>query len=367
VSGDVLVSMRRWRRAVLAAVLAAIVFGLLVLSPAPVASGAASGSQVTVCDYDHLLAAITAANGDTVTFACSGTITVSPPITVPNGQQVSLDSTGQAIVLLGSADRIVDVEGGTLVLTGSSGGNLVLRGGSRTGSPALGGAIFIASGSTAELSYVSVEDSLVAGDAGNADQPGGAASGGAIYNDGSLTVSHSLFARNGAVAGGSSLEGVGGDASGGAIFNDGSLELGVDVTFSGDYVSGGRGGVGGHGADNEGVGGVDEDVSTERGGAGGTGGHGGSAFGGAIFNGGTLTAISQPTARSARPADRAGPAAQQVLFPTPAEHAVLPGRETTVRRAPPARKVLARSPICTRTARPPATRPRPSRRAHCRP
>ncbi len=258
------------------------------------ASGAASGSQVTVCDYDHLLAAIDAAAGDTVTFACSGTITVSPPITVASGQQVSLDSTGQAVVLHGSSDRIFDVEGGTLVLTGSSGGNLVLRGGSRTGSPAMGGAIFIASGSTAELSYVTVKDSLAVGDAGDAYQPGGGASGGAIYNDGSLTVSHSLFVRDGAVAGDSSLDGVGGDASGGAIFNDGSLELGLDVSFSGDYVSGGRGGAGGVGQPDGGVGGVDEDVSYTKGGTGDTGGHGGSAFGGAIFNGGTLTAISTP-------------------------------------------------------------------------
>jgi hypothetical protein len=217
----VIVGMRRWRRAVLAA-LAAVVFGVLALSPAPLASGADSGSQVTVCDYSHLTAAIEEAAGGTVTFACSGTITVSPPITVANGQRVSLDSTGQAVVLNGSSDRIFDVEGGSLVLAGAPGGNLVLRGGTRTGSPTLGGAIFIASGSTAELSYVSVEDSVVVGDAG---QPGGGgASGGAIYNDRSLAVSHSLFVRNGAVA----ADGAGGDASGGAIFNDGSLELGAD-------------------------------------------------------------------------------------------------------------------------------------------
>src|SRR4051794_7118069 len=233
----VIVGMRRWRGAALAPALAAFVFGVLVLSPAPVASGAESGSQVTVCDYSHLTAAIDAAAGGTVTFACSGTITVSPPITVANGQRVSLDSTGQAIVLRGSSDRIFDVEGGSLVLAGAPGGNLVLRAGSRTGPPALGGAIFIASGSTAELSYVSVKDSHVVG------QFGGGASGGAIYNDGSLTVNHSLFVRDGAVAG------AGGDASGGAIFNDGSLELGADVSFSGNYASGGRGGDGAAGPD----------------------------------------------------------------------------------------------------------------------
>jgi hypothetical protein len=58
-------SIRRSLGPVVAA-LAALVCGLLVLSPA-VASGAGSGQQVTVCDYDHLVAAIDAAGGSTVT------------------------------------------------------------------------------------------------------------------------------------------------------------------------------------------------------------------------------------------------------------------------------------------------------------
>ena len=275
-----IVGIRRRRAgAFVAAALAAVILGALVLSPAPTASGADSASQVTVCDHSHLSAAIDAAAGGTVTFACSGTISVSPPITVAGGQQVSLDSTGQAIVLRGSSDRIFDVDGGSLVLTGSPGGNLVVRGGSRTGSPASGGAIFIAPGSTAELSHVTVRDSLVA--AG----PGGGAYGGAIHNDGSLTVDHSLFVHNGAVAG------AGGDASGGAIFNGGSLELGADVSFSRNYASAGRGGAGGDGHDGRNGG---RNSSGDSGGTGLEGGRGGSAFGGAIFSAGTLTASSRP-------------------------------------------------------------------------
>ena len=66
----------------------------------------------------------------------------------------------------------------SLVLAGASGQNLALTGGLRVGSPALGGAVFIASGATAQLSYVSVQNSLAIAGAGG-DAAGFASSGSA--------------------------------------------------------------------------------------------------------------------------------------------------------------------------------------------
>ena len=108
--------------------------------------------------------------------------------------------------------------------------------------------------------------------------PGEAGNGGAIYNDGTLTVSDCIISDSRAGVGGNgqgggSLFGNGGAGSsggnGGGMFNAGTLTV-SGSTFAGDTA--GRGGVGG---------------AAGLFGAGGLGGNGGS--GGAIYNQGTLT------------------------------------------------------------------------------
>ncbi|APZ92599.1 CARDB domain-containing protein [Fuerstiella marisgermanici] len=135
------------------------------------------------------------------------------------------------------------------------------------------------------------------------------AAGGAVFNDGDLRIVDSLFSENSAVGGSGgqggdggiggrdSIKGYpggrggqggdGGSARGGAIFNSASATLHVEDTgFAGNAAIGGDGGAGGNG----GRGG-----SKKVGGPGGNGGlagDSGDAFGGGIYNDGTLAVRS---------------------------------------------------------------------------
>ena len=139
---------------------------------------------------------------------------------------------------------------------------------------------------------------------------GKAAQGGAIANNGSLTIRDSVIHTNQAqgldgvngpagsngipnngnpIAGGPGGSGSSGSsASGGAISNTGSLAL-VNTTIRDNQAIGGRGGSGGSGGSGSWAGLSGAPFIGGRGGNGGNGGNGGTALGGGVYNTGQLT------------------------------------------------------------------------------
>ena len=89
---------------------------LVLLALAVPASPAHAGGVVSVCDEAHLLAAL--AGGGTVTFSCSGTITLTAEITI--AADTTIDGSGQTVTISGNnAVRVFTVNSGvTLNLNG---------------------------------------------------------------------------------------------------------------------------------------------------------------------------------------------------------------------------------------------------------
>jgi hypothetical protein len=82
---------------------------LVLLAAGLLPSPAHAGGVVAVCDEAHLLAAL--AGGGTVTFACSGTITLSNTITI--AADTTIDGSGQEITISGNdAVRVFTVNAG---------------------------------------------------------------------------------------------------------------------------------------------------------------------------------------------------------------------------------------------------------------
>jgi hypothetical protein len=115
--------------------------------------------------------------------------------------------------------------------------------------PSFGGAICNSNGTVIIVQCSFVGNQAHGGDGEGTNDVGKASFGGAIYNDsGSLTVVGSLFLGNRAVGGTGSLRygpdwvqsGIGGAGSGGAIFNAGSLDL-LNSTFTTNSAAGGFG------------------------------------------------------------------------------------------------------------------------------
>ena len=163
---------------------------LLVLSVASAPTPAQAGGVVSVCNEAHLLAAL--AGGGTVTFSCSGTITLTATITIAT--DTTIDGSGQTVTISGwnptlGTMRVFTVNAGVALsvnaLTVADGGSFDNAGG------ILNNGTLIVSNSTFS---------------GN----NAFGNGGAIYNSGTLTVSNSTFSGNSTGAY---------DASGGAIFN----------------------------------------------------------------------------------------------------------------------------------------------------
>ena len=70
------------------------------------AAPAHAGGVVTVCDEEHLLAALT--GGGTVTFSCSGTITLTATIRIL--ADTTIDGSGQTVTISGNdAVRVLQV------------------------------------------------------------------------------------------------------------------------------------------------------------------------------------------------------------------------------------------------------------------
>ena len=87
---------------------------LVLLVLALPAAPAHAGGIVSICDEGHLQAAL--AGGGTVTFACSGTITLSAEIVI--AADTTIDGSGQAVTISGNNTvRVFSVsEGVTLNL-----------------------------------------------------------------------------------------------------------------------------------------------------------------------------------------------------------------------------------------------------------
>jgi hypothetical protein len=132
---------------------------------------------------------------------------------------------------------------------------------------------------------------------GVAQGPGAAADGGAIYNQGSLTLIGGTVQNNAAV-GTNGANGVvarqkslsssnngqaGGDAAGGAIWSSGSMTLEEGTVIQGNQALGGQGGEGG------------ECLSCNLGSLLGSGGAGGGGFGGGLFQAGGSVNVANAT------------------------------------------------------------------------
>ena len=147
------------------------------------ASPAHAGGVVSVCDEAHLLAAL--AGGGTVTFACSGTITLTAEITI--AADTTIDGSGQAVTISGNRSvRVFTVNSGVTL-------NLNEADHCRWVCCLPGGGIFIQRGT------LTVSNSTFSGNAaGSATSNWGL--GGGIYNyEGTVTVSNSTFSGNSAI------------------------------------------------------------------------------------------------------------------------------------------------------------------------
>jgi hypothetical protein len=179
------------------AVLAALVALGGLYGRAPTLAHAAP-QTVTTCDKIHLDAAIAAASGDTITFACSGTITDNLIIS----KNLTLDATGQHVTIDGgstsanpSPGRVIFVGQGThltliaLTLTHGNAGN------------GPGGGISNSGGT------VTLTNSTVSGNSATAGLEGG---GIVNFNGGTVTLTNSTVSDNSALFGGGGIFNVGG-------------------------------------------------------------------------------------------------------------------------------------------------------------
>jgi hypothetical protein len=197
---------------------------------------------VSTCDQAHLQAAITQAEvaGGTITFSCSGTITLASTLTInAPAAGITIDGTGQNVTISGGGvNQVMFVGAPTSGFArhrvtkarpdaqASLPGPVTLNNLTITdGSAADGGAID-------NEATLTVNNSTFSGNSAIAYEGG---SGGAIYNDGMLTVNNSTFSGNSATS-----DGFGG-GSGGAIYNVGTLAVNGS-TFTGDSVIEGLGG-----------------------------------------------------------------------------------------------------------------------------
>ena len=171
------------------------------------ASPAHAGGIVSVCDEAHLLAAL--AGGGTVTFTCSGTITLTAEITI--AVDTTIDGSGQTVTISGNnAVRVFTVnEGVTLNLN-----ELTIADGAAPGYE-FGGGIY-------NSGTVTVSNSIFSG-----NSAGELGDGGGIYNFGTLTVSNSIFSGNSAWMGG------------GIITIIGTLNVSNSTFFGNRAISGG--------------------------------------------------------------------------------------------------------------------------------
>ncbi|AMV41026.1 hypothetical protein VT85_26560 (plasmid) [Planctomyces sp. SH-PL62] len=190
-------------------------------------NGALSLSSLSAAELAQVLAADT----DRISFA--GNL---------NGGTITLSTVGDASVgasaLLVSSAIAIEGPGGDCGVTLSAAG-VPMR------------LFYVTSTGSLTLRNLTLSGGTARGAAGSGAGAGDAGRGGAIYNDGSLTVLNSTFTGNSAEGGaGGSGGGAGGDGMGGAIFHEGSDDFRrsvyiINSTFTGNSAIGGSGGSGG--------------------------------------------------------------------------------------------------------------------------
>jgi hypothetical protein len=222
---------------------------------------------VSACSEEALLAALQ--GGGDVIFTQDCGITLTAPIGID--LDTTIDAGTNTVTLTGNNQiRLLKVSPGVHVRLS----HLILTGGLATN----GGAMFVAQNATALLTNCAVVGNAavggngVAGAAGSDSSYGNAGSGengsagnpglgGGIYNLGSLTLLHCTFATNSASGGAGGAGGSGGngalDAGNGGSGGSGGLGAGgavwnggsltaMDCTFSNNFVIGGDGAAGGN-------------------------------------------------------------------------------------------------------------------------
>lgn len=249
-------SNRPWPRRLAAAlrvvVVLACVWWIVPAAGARPVSAPLAGGIVTLCDETHLRAAL--AGGGTVTFACSGTITLTEQITIAT--DTTIDGSGQAVTISGNDTvRVLYVDSGvTLRLISLSvvdgrddggqspgyGGGVVNRGtliisySTVSGNQTYGRQFGSVGGGILNNGALVVDHSTLTDNyAGGDPYYGSSGAGGGIYSTGTLTVSNSVLDNNGAD---------GEDGDGGGIYNSGTLYV-DQTTFSSNGASGGGGAI----------------------------------------------------------------------------------------------------------------------------
>jgi HYR domain len=174
---------------------------------------AATTLTVSTCDEPTLDSAISnAASGDTITFGCSGTITLSQTLVI--SKNLTLDGSGQAVTLDGQNQvKVLTVNRGVSFTLNA----LTIAHGSASGSN--GGGLDNKGGT------VSISNSTFAN---NSDPTGG---GGGLYNDigGTVSISNSTVANNSS------------PSSGGGLGNNRGTVSISNSTFSGNSAGDGSG------------------------------------------------------------------------------------------------------------------------------
>ena len=217
---------------------------VICLLGAVVLALAASAAQAATRTVDNLYddgpgsfrdAVRQSASGDTIVFAVAGTVPLSSGEIVINRDLNIQGPTETKVAVEASRTRVFHIVGAKL-----------------------------------NISNLSVSGSILA-QSGSGGGRGGDSEGGAILNNGTLTMTDSVvwgtFAAGG--QGGSAAGGDGGNARGGAVANFGSMTL-LRCTLYGNSAVGGDGGYGNQGK----------------------GGAGGNGLGGNIYNAGSLTMIN---------------------------------------------------------------------------
>jgi trimeric autotransporter adhesin len=240
------------------------------------------------------------ANGGTIDLSGinTQTITLLSPLIFNKNVTITNTASSPSVIVQGGSTafdtsnvRMIQVQTGKTVVLG----NMTLQHGSNVGAPARGGAIF--NEGTLTLNNVTLSNNQARGNNGGTGAAGGAAFGGAIYSNGTLTLNSVTLTDNRATGGnggdgslGSTVctpictptpggnGGDGGLAQGGGVFIDtgGSLTINT-ATFDSNTATGGNGGNGGMGVTR------------------GLAGAGATANGGGGFNLGTTVTVSAIT------------------------------------------------------------------------
>lgn len=180
-------------------------------------------ASVAICDESHFdaaLATVQESGGGTITFSCSGTITVTPgktittAVTIIGGDAITFEIEGYSPLFVVEGGAALELVGLRLVREGASIGPLLWNLGTLTitSSSISGENVLAASGAIANSGTLVVAGSTFTGNS--------APEGGAIVNTGTAHITNSTFDRN-----------LAGD--GGAIWNRGNLVI-ADSTFSGN-------------------------------------------------------------------------------------------------------------------------------------